>query len=187
MIHFTSDLHFGHANIIRFCQRPFSSKEEMDEAIIDNWNKVVKPTDTVFNLGDLAFCELDKLTSILDRLNGNHQLILGNHDKIVTKNKKYLLDNGFLNGVHNYYELKLDRQLIILFHYGQRVWNKSHHGSIHLYGHSHSTLPPYGKSVDVGIDCKEITSEYRPISLDEVMEYMKHRTFESVDHHGKDL
>ena len=69
-------------------------------------------------------------------------------------------------------------------HYGMRTWNKAHHGAIHLYGHSHSTLPPYGKSVDVGVDCKEITPQYRPIHLDEILSYMSKRKSEVVDHHG---
>ncbi len=88
----------------------------------------------------------------------------------------------------NYKELKVEGKFIVLFHYGQRVWNKSHHDSIHLYGHSHGSLPPHGKSVDVGVDCKEITHEYRPVSLDEVVRYMDKRQGEVVDHHGmKDM
>ena len=51
---FTSDTHFGHENIIKYCNRPFTSTEEMDKALISNWNKVVKPEDTVFHLGDFA-------------------------------------------------------------------------------------------------------------------------------------
>jgi calcineurin-like phosphoesterase family protein len=65
-----------------------------------------------------------------------------------------------------------------------RVWNKSHHNSWHLYGHSHGSLPPHGKSVDVGVDCKEITSEYRPLSFKEIKKYMDKRVGEKVDHHG---
>lgn len=52
MIYFTADTHFGHCNVIRFCDRPFASAEEMDEAMIQNWNERVTGNDTVYILGD---------------------------------------------------------------------------------------------------------------------------------------
>ena len=55
MIYFTADHHFGHANIIRHCARPFQSVGEMDRALLDNWNARIKPQDTVYILGDLFF------------------------------------------------------------------------------------------------------------------------------------
>lgn len=55
MIYFTADTHFGHENVIRFCDRPFSSANEMDEAMIANWNARVKGDDTVYVLGDMFF------------------------------------------------------------------------------------------------------------------------------------
>ena len=110
---------------------------------------------------------------------------MGNHDQVITDNWNELLDTNLLQSIQYYREIKHNGQMIVLFHYGMRVWNRSHRGAIMLYGHSHSTLPPHGKSVDVGVDCKEITSEYRPVSLDEVIEYMKDRPGEVVDYHGK--
>ncbi len=184
MIHFTSDTHWGHKNIIKYSNRPFSSVEEMDETLINNWNAVVKPNDIVWHLGDFAFCDYKSFTQILRRLNGTKNVILGNHDKIIINNWDNLIDSKLLNSIQYYKELKADGQMIVLLHYGMRVWNKSHHGSIHLYGHSHGSLPPHGKSVDVGVDSKEITSEYRPVSLDEVIKYMSKRQGEVVDHHG---
>lgn len=182
---FISDTHWGHSNIIRFCSRPFSSVEEMNEKLIENWNEVVKPEDTVWHLGDFAFFSKPKIENVLSRLNGNKHLILGNHDQEFIKHREEILSNKLLSSIRNYAEVKIDKKLLVLFHYGQRVWNKSHHGSIHLYGHSHGTLPPFGKSVDVGVDCKEITNEYRPIHLDEVIRYMDNRVGEVVDHHGQ--
>jgi len=184
MIHFTSDTHWGHNNIIKYSNRPFASVEDMNEALIANWNAVVKYDDTVYHLGDFAFLPYDKLKRIARRLNGTKHFIRGNHDKEIDKNKVDLLNSKTFASIQDYYELKHGGQMVCLFHYGQRVWNKSHHGSIMLYGHSHGSLPPFGKSVDVGVDCKEITPEYRPVSFDEVMAYMKNRTFEAVDHHG---
>jgi calcineurin-like phosphoesterase family protein len=160
--------------------------EEMNEALIKNWNVVVQPTDTVYHLGDFAFLPYDKLKRIARRLNGTKHLILGNHDKEIIKNRSDLLSSGTFDSIQNYFELRHEGQFIVLFHYGQRVWNKSHHGSIHLYGHSHGSLPPFGRSVDVGVDCKEITADYRPVSFDEVIRYMNKREFISVDHHGGD-
>lgn len=184
MIHFTSDTHWGHTNIIKYSNRPFDSVEDMNEALIANWNAVVKYDDTVYHLGDFAFLPYDNLKRTARRLNGTKHFIYGNHDKEIHRHEADLIRSGTFASIQNYYELKHDGQFIVLFHYGQRVWNKGHHGSIHLYGHSHGSLPPQGKSVDVGVDCKEITHEYRPVSFDEVMAYMSKREFQAVDHHG---
>jgi calcineurin-like phosphoesterase family protein len=184
-IYFTSDTHFGHQNIIKYCARPFSSVDEMNEALISNWNKTVSPNDTVYHLGDFAFVSVDKIDKILQRLNGTINIIVGNHDREISKSISYLTRFNF---VVNYFELKLGKDpqnMFVMNHYGQRVWNKSHRGSIHLYGHSHGSLPSFGKSVDVGVDCKEITSEYRPVSVDEVRSFMAKREIEVVDHHDE--
>lgn len=182
---FTSDTHFGHANIIKYSKRPYKDVDEMNEKMIQEWNHLVKPGDNVHHNGDFAFMPVDKLERLLWRLNGNIHLVLGNHDKEIVKNRNRLLKHGKLVTIQHYNELKLDgKPMIVLFHYGCRVWNKSHHGSILLYGHSHGSLPPFGKSVDVGVDCKEITSEYRPIHVDEVLKYMDKRDVSVVDHHG---
>lgn len=182
---FSSDLHFFHKNIIQYSNRPYSSVEEMNEALIKNWNDNVKPNDTIWTLGDFSFGNYQLTTGVLSRLNGNHHMVYGNHDQTIMANYKTLLDSGLVQSIQYYKELKHDDQLIILFHYGMRVWRSSHHGSILLYGHSHGSLPPFGKSVDVGVDCKEITPEYRPVSIDEVLAYMKNRQGQVVDHHGK--
>ena len=81
MIFFTSDSHFGHANIIKHCNRPFSSVEEMDEHLISAWNSRVRPSDTIYILGDLIFRSTASPDSYLSRLRGKKHLILGNHDK----------------------------------------------------------------------------------------------------------
>ena len=183
-IFFTSDTHWGHANIIKYSARPFADVDEMNAALIKNWNAVVKPTDTVWHLGDFAFMQFSKFKNVLWQLNGDIHFVRGNHDKMIDQNKVEILRQGKIKTIQDYAELKVAGKFIVLFHYGQRVWNKSHHGSIHLYGHSHGSLPPHGLSVDVGVDCKEITSEYRPIHLDEVIKYMDKRKSIVVDHHG---
>jgi len=79
-IFITSDTHFHHANIIKYCNRPFSSVAEMDETLIQNWNKVVKQQDKVYHLGDVYFPQKEKSDWLFSRLNGTKVLILGNHD-----------------------------------------------------------------------------------------------------------
>ena len=81
MIFFTSDLHLGHENCIRLCNRPFSSIEEMDETLIENWNHKVTGKDTVYILGDLIYRSQKPPEEYLRRLRGKKHLILGNHDR----------------------------------------------------------------------------------------------------------
>jgi len=156
----------------------------MNEKMIAAWNTLVKPEDDIYHLGDFAFMKPGPLWSLLWRLQGKKHLILGNHDKYIIDNWDELLDRGAFASIQYYRELKVAGKMLCLFHFGQRVWNKSHRGSIHLYGHSHGSLPPHGLSVDVGVDCKEITSDYRPIHLTEVLDYMSKREKAVVDHHG---
>lgn len=75
-----SDTHFGHDNILKYENRPFKSVKEMDEAILENWNAVVKPGDKVYHLGDVYMGSGENAWEILKRLNGKKRLVLGNHD-----------------------------------------------------------------------------------------------------------
>jgi calcineurin-like phosphoesterase family protein len=159
---FTSDTHFGHANIIGYCNRPFSSTEEMDEALIQNWNLYVKPTDEVFHLGDFAFgsdMSAGRANLIRRRLNGSIYLIEGNHEKIA----KAMRASSFA-WIKHYCEIEIYKQAIVLFHYGMRTWHHDLRGTWHLFGHSHGGLTPYGKSFDIGVDCWN----FRPLSFEEV-------------------
>lgn len=79
---FTSDTHFGHANIIKYCNRPFKSVSHMNQAIIENWNNVVGPDDTVYHLGDVALGPWEDWDNSLSQLNGHITLVIGNHDRV---------------------------------------------------------------------------------------------------------
>lgn len=172
-VFFTSDTHYGHANIIKYCNRPFNSVEHMNNQMIANWNNRVSHDDIVYHVGDFAFMKNHR--SILDRLNGSKHIVLGNHDKGISK------DDGWAS-ISNYKEITVEGQTIILCHYAMRVWNKSHRGSWMLYGHSHGSLPDdkNALSIDVGVDCHN----YAPISFDEIKRLMSKKTFKPVDHHG---
>lgn len=174
MIHFTSDLHFGHKNVIHFCNRPYSSVEEMDDALIKNWNNNVGINDTVYSLGDMFFANISRIEEILSQLNGNIVYVHGNHCNTVINQSSRILQKKLMHSISSYKEIKIEGIPIILFHYGMRVWNKQHYGSWHLYGHSHGNLEPMGKSVDVGVDADFILGHkvYRPYTYDEVKNYM---------------
>lgn len=137
----------------------------MDETIITNWNKDIKQNDIVWHLGDFAWRDVGFYKR---RLNGRINLILGNHDY----KKLNIRDKNLFNSIQDIHEFKYDdNKSIILCHYAMRVWNKSHFGSFHLFGHSHGKLQPFEKSVDVGIDSPWITGhiEYRPFNLEEII------------------
>ncbi len=175
-IWFTSDTHFGHANIIEYCNRPFENVEAMDEGLIQNWNARVKPGHTVYHIGDFALRsrEVD-VENYIRRLNGQIHLILGNHDR-----KSVLKARGFADRTH-YKEIRVGDQKIVLLHYAMKTWNKSHHGSWQLHGHSHGSLGRdfKMKQLDVGVDCWN----YTPLSYDEVAQELEKHTFVPVDHH----
>ena len=80
-----SDTHFNHENIIKYCKRPFKSAEEMNNTLIDNWNKTVKKEDQVYHLGDLYLGPKQGLRNIISNLNGKIYLIKGNHDRLTNK------------------------------------------------------------------------------------------------------
>lgn len=184
---FTSDTHYDHANVIKHAKRPFQDVHEMNQALIDNWNRVVSPQDHVYHLGDFTFSsKRERIVELLGQLNGSIHVIWGNHDKVAVKlHGKEPFDK--LASASYYKEIEVQGQKIVLMHYGMRVWNKSHYGSWHLYGHSHATLSPHGRSVDVGVDSHWITGkpEYVPFSFEQVQAYMTTRDFVPVDHHGR--
>lgn len=183
----TSDCHFGHKKVMKYSNRPFSSVGEMDDALIYNWNKRVKPEDNIYSLGDFAFGKIGYIKGILSRLNGNIHLIDGNHDKQILKHREELLSEGFVKEITSYKELTIHNRQFVFFHYSCRVWYKSHYGSILCFGHSHSSLPPTGKSVDVGVDSTWITgkAEYRPFNLLEIRDWANDRNIENPDRHGE--
>lgn len=184
MIFFSSDLHIGHENIIKYCNRPYKNVAEMNEAIVSNWNKKVSNSDLVYMLGDICMGNLNDSIYQLSRMNGKMILIRGNHDKQACKRADFMKQ---FHSTHDYLELKDGGDTFIMSHFPFAIWNKSHRGSMALCGHSHgSYLPSHpktkdaGKILDVGMDCHNC----QPISIDEVRAIMATKTFNQVDHHG---
>ncbi len=159
-VFFTSDTHYGHRRVIEHAKRPYQNLEEMENAFVENWNRVVTPGDVVYHLGDFHFGKRDDVERVLRRLNGTKLLVPGNHDKSHVTTAK-----GWAS-VSPLRDITVDGHPVTLCHYGMRVWNKSHYGAIQLYGHSHGSLPGNSQSMDVGVD----TWNFTPVTLAQVRE-----------------
>ena len=188
-IFFTSDTHFGHSKIIDYCKRPFSSIEEHDKTLIQNWNNVVGQDDTVFHLGDFAYGNSQFISNIIKQLNGNIILIKGNHD---LRNMNPTLYNIFSDAVYQA-RILIDKQTVYLNHFPFLCFD---HGDINLYkdnysiqlfGHVHSgpltssedtsrlniLLPT---QYDVGVD----NNNFTPISWIDVKNKIKQQINKSL-------
>jgi len=198
-IYFTSDTHYNHKNIVKGTSewnsysdrlRDFNTLEEHNETLIKSINSLVKHDDILYHLGDWSFGGHEQIKKFRDRLECQEiHLLFGNHDQHVELiNSPY---RELFTSCDYKKELnlklgtdktgKFGKQLIFLSHYSHQVWNKSHHGSIHLFGHSHGSLKGIGKSMDVGVD----TNNLYPYHLDEILDIMKNVKPEIVDHHNK--
>lgn len=160
---FTSDLHLGHENIIHHSRRPFANADEMDKAIIENWNEIVQPDDNVWMLGDFTMYGEQKAAEYLDQLNGHIHLVWGNHDRPGVRQLKRWQSSQYAA------EIKLDGDYIVLCHYPMISWNGSLRGSLMLYGHEHGRLIGSQQSIDVGVD----VWNYRPVTLEQIKERIK--------------
>jgi calcineurin-like phosphoesterase family protein len=217
----TAIRYFGHGNIIKYCKRPFltdydkqglsregawkdgawingqSSRWRMTEEavwmmnnqIINNINDLVGENDTLWHLGDWAFAPKNdyyqRCRMYRDKIKcRNIYLVWGNHD--------HRTIGDLFNGTYDQHELYVGNQRVIVNHYAMAAWNKSHRGSIQLFGHSHGgadtwldSVMPGHRSMDVGVDvANRILGHYRPFSFEEIMTIMNKRTGHSIgDHH----
>jgi len=179
-IWFTSDNHFAHGSCdaetgerkgtLKW-RTQFNSLEEMEETIIDNHNKIVKPTDVVYDLGD--FIWRGKPDSYIERLNGYFYMIRGNHDAKVKHTHKRVQ-----HVVDGFYNINIQKQPITISHFPLLAWNKSYHGAWHLHGHSHVFIPEWElcKRINVGWDIW-----HRPVNFDEIKEIMDTRIIDKKE------
>lgn len=173
-VFFTADTHFGHNKILQYCKRPFADADEMNRVLIERWNAVVRPSDTVWVLGDFCFAGHE---NIFHQLHGTKHLIIGNHDTLEIFALPWA-SQGHYQALNGQFEpLRLGkRPKLVLSHYGMRSWHAMQKGCIMLFGHSHSRLPGYrltpedgqawrgGGTLDVGVDCWN----FYPVTLEQI-------------------
>ena len=181
MLYFTADTHFNHASIIKLCGRPFENVEQMNSALIQNWNSCIGSNDEIYILGDFLFKGNGiEANNLLQSLNGKKYLIKGNHDK-------YLEDKAFnknnFKWIKDYYVLSYGGKKFVLFHYPILEWEGYFKNAVHLYGHVHNSgskienkienkiegqnrLEILGKkAINVGVD----VNNYSPVNIDEII------------------
>ncbi len=174
---FTSDLHFGHANIIRYCSRPFADVDEMNRGLIERWNETVAADDLVWVLGDVAMGIITESLPLVGQLNGDKRLLAGNHDRCWSGHgprsiewiDRYL-DAGFTEIHQGEITLTVDDQQVLACHFPYRGDSQeearylSHRpidrGDWLLHGHVHDTWKQDGRMVNVGSD----VWDFRPVS-----------------------
>ena len=196
-VFFSSDLHIGHNNIIKYCPARWQflsefernilengssneakimrvdqeSVDRMNEAIIDNINAVVDKSNALCMLGDVGwFKHRSQVVEFFDRINCKRiYLVVGNHDNL------QLFPHNTFAGIYDQKVINVDGTFVQLNHYAMLRWDQSHRGSYHLFGHSHGTLnsfiaetlPTY-RMLDVGVD----SHNFKPWSFAEIEAYM---------------
>lgn len=178
---FTSDLHFGHENIIAMDKRPFVSADEMNGDLISRWNNKVSSADTVYILGDLIWKNsVNTAPEIIKKLNGNKILIRGNHDTFVSNNAAAKLFVEIKDYADITVKLKNGyKRRCILSHYFIPFYAGYRHGAVHLHGHAHNkaeyaaelaivkNLKAQGYNLSVfNVGCMHWN--YTPVTLDEI-------------------
>lgn len=172
-IFYTADQHWHHKNVLNFEDRPWDTLEEMNEGLIEAWNNVVKPNDTVHHLGDFSFGKVEDWRDLLDRLNGKIILYKGNHD--ASKKIKALQKEGYFRDVHVVGDyMKVHGFQLYLTHYPMDIGNRPRKYSIH--GHIHSTPSRMLNQINVGVDsafAQEEGNFGEPITEDRLVERMQ--------------
>jgi len=157
---FISDTHFFHANIIKYCNRPYADVDEMNASMIKKWNKTVGKDDIVWHLGDFCFGKKENVVEVLPKLNGRINLVMGNHDH---QKVKFYMDAGF----HRVYDRPvLVNGFVILSHAPLQFLNENC-PFFNIYGHVHDSLNYMTYTKNSLCACVERWG-YRPISWTEV-------------------
>lgn len=160
-----SDTHFGHENIIRYCNRPFKNRHEMDAAIVSNWNEAVQDHDIVYHLGDVYFPggnEPDYFWKLLKSLKGRKRLVLGNHDDLPNKalyaHFQKIVAWRHFGGEYN----------CILTHMPLHIESSvfpDEGKPFNVHGHIHNNKSPTNKHINVSVE----QTNYYPVDLEELM------------------
>jgi calcineurin-like phosphoesterase family protein len=192
MNYFSGDWHLGHANILKYDKRDFKNIDEHDQHLIKMATTTLKHGDNLYYDGDWALCALPKAEGYMAALastGANLFFIKGNHDKkdTIRLYQKYGTFLGEQKCV--YIQHEGTEYPIVMNHFAMRVWDRSHHGVYHLYGHSHDGLDKngevWGRSMDCGImTALRLKGSYSLFSFPDIHGILGKRPTKVIDHHG---
>ena len=168
---YIADPHFGHANIIRFEERPFEDVEQMDRWLVEAWNARVADGDDVYIVGDLAYRSAASVEPIIGRLAGRKHLVVGNHD--AKWMKTLAVEDHFVEVGHALYNVDEKNRRIWMCHYPCFTWpGARHEGSYHVYGHIHGSKPeafwPVLRTYKNALNACVEVNWYMPVTLEEL-------------------
>lgn len=176
---YIADWHYDHKNCLGFDNRPFTSVEAMNTALVQYWQNAVQPNDTVYVVGDMFWCSESRAIPILQQLNGHKVLVKGNHDK--TKNADFCAE---FDAIVDYMEIEDSGRHVVLCHYPIPCFKNHYYGWHHLYGHVHTSfewnMMEHTKRMMTDLYDKQCQMfnigammpwiEYTPRTLDEILE-----------------
>lgn len=191
---FTSDTHFFHKNILTYTERgKYTTVDNHTDWLLSIINKQVKPGDTLYILGDVAFTSSHtQLEDLLLRINCQVFVVKGNHDSNTTWKRVGMTSMAAKNklvAVKDYAEIKLDScagrcNTLCMFHFPISAWHKQGYGSYHAHGHTHGMYQGAGKSLDVGIDnAYNVFGEHRLFTEADIEAFMATRDIVVTDGH----
>ena len=169
MIYYIADLHFGHSNVIKFDNRPFSEVSEMDRVLIERWNDRVQEEDTVYIVGDLCHRSEHTADWYLKRLTGHKILILGNHDHPISDNPEAL---RYLEDVESMMTIMDGKNQIQLCHFPIEDWSAYTKHGYHVYGHLHNRrneVFEVMKKKEHALNAGCMINDYTPVSFVELV------------------
>jgi len=183
-IWFTSDLHVGHANIIKYCDRPFADVDEMNIALVERWNNLVSPRDIVYILGDLAMGKLDDSLAVVEMLRGSKVLVIGNHDRPFGASpgrrermeRKYIEAGGLAGILHGTVPLQIGGHDVLASHFpyqddgdqrykDHRPIDEGHKWLLHGHVHERWKVRAEQRMINVGVD----VWDFAPVHEDELV------------------
>lgn len=196
MNYYISDLHLFHKNVVgenNFDNRPFTTLEEMHEAIVKNWNGVVTNADHVYILGDIAWKENEESIQLVSRLKGNLHAVIGNHDRFKDERyKRLFVEIVDYKEIHDIIDGNC--QWVVMSHYPMASWNHMRkfnrdgnpmkNYAIHLHGHTHNSIEEHVYRVYISmldkrddikcesynVGCMLPYMNYQPRTLKEILE-----------------
>lgn len=172
MKYYIGDLHFGHKNVLKHDERPFETVEEMDDALIKNWNSIVTNEDDVYIVGDFLYGSHHigrDAYWYLQQLKGKKHLIIGNHDNKLIKD---INAKRYLESIEHIAYVKDDERDVYICHYPMAEWNGFFRGSYHVYGHIHNNLNEsyyFMKKYDRALNAGCMINNFIPVTLDQLI------------------